>query len=781
MAMAEAKEGDMNVQAVNKRGWILIALLAMVAAILPVLAASPANADDLTPIYDIQGDGQFSPLRGDEVTTTGVVTAIAADGRDMWIQDPAGDGNPATSDGILVDDRDQLDPLPQVGDLIKVTGQVEERQFFPDLPVTRLDDVHFRGPYEVISSGNPLPGPSELKDQPNESVTDAIVLLESVEGMRVSVKNGTVVSPTSRFGEFALLAKKDAKQGSGYEPSVKQILLRDLSQDPNVVDYNPERILVDDFTLDDPIVVQPGDIAQSLVGVMDYSFGNYKIQPTESKITPKPIPNSPQSVRNGPSGDTTITTYNVENLFDLELNTPTNVDVFGEIGFDPGSSWEPPSTENNTLRRKPAVCAGDPDGSDPFDPAIEWVGFGTNNFDGLGAHSVTCGSSTDVFLSEYVEGTSFNKALEIYNGTGAPVNLAQAGYTIEVYFNGNTSAGTTIGLSGTVAPGDVFVLADARAVQAVLDQADQLTTRSLFNGNDAVALVKGGKDDGGSTPTPEELETQLTKLAMAIELELQLPEIMVLEEVENTGITQVLGDLVNASAGTNYQAVSFETSDARGIEVAFLYDDDRVDLVDAFQLFGPEIEAAFGPASASPGREPLYGKFMIDGEAVHIVGNHFKSKGGDTPIFGIIQPFERPTEVQRKMQAQAVRDFADKLLVVDPGAKVMVTGDLNDFQFGEHDEGPNDPVAILEGVGGGEPFTNLINMEKQQERWTFLFDGNSQMLDHMLVNNALLARLAGIDILHFNAAFPSDLGADPTTTLRASDHDAVEGRFDLTG
>ncbi|MEA3510828.1 MAG: lamin tail domain-containing protein [Actinomycetota bacterium] len=768
----------MNVQAVNKRGWILIALVALVAAILPVLTASPANADDptITPIYDIQGDGQFSPVAWQIHTTIGVVTAITANGRDMWIQDPEGDDNPATSDGILVDDRDRLDPLPQVGDLIMVTGQVEERQFYPDLPVTRLDDVHFRGPYEVISSGNPLPAPSELSDQP-ESVEDAIVLLESVEGMRVSVKNGTVVSPTSRFGEFALLTKKDAKQGSGYEPSVKQILLRDLSQDPNMVDYNPERILVDDFTLDDAIVVQPGDIVQSIVGVMDYSFGNYKIQPTETKITPKPIPNSPQSVRNGPSGDTTITTFNVENLFDLVLNTPTNVDVFGQIGFDPGSSWGPPSTKDNTLQRKPAVCAGDPDGSDPFDPAIEWEGFGTNNFDGLGSHTVTCGSSTDLFISQYIEGTSYNKAIEVYNGTGESVNLGTLGYTIEVFFNGNTSAGTRIGLSGTIAAGDVFVLADERADPAILAQADQLTRRSLFNGDDAVALVKGGKDDGSSTPTPEELETQLTKLAMAIDLELQLPEIMVLQEVENTEIAQELGDRVNAAAGTDYVAVSFETSDGRGIEVAFLYDDDRVDVVDVFQLSGPDVEAAFGAASASPGREPLYGEFLVDGKTVHIVGNHFKSKGGDTPIFGIVQPFERPTEVQRKMQAQAVRDFVDTLLAADPGAMVMVTGDLNDFQFGEHSEGPGHPIGILEGIGGDEQFTNLVNMEKEQERWTFLFDGNSQVLDHMLVNDMLLKRLAGIDILHFNAAFPSDLGADPTTTLRASDHDAIEGRF----
>ena len=70
-------------------------------------------------------------------------------------------------------------------------------------------------------------------------------------------------------------------------------------------------------------------------------------------------------------------------------------------------------------------------------------------------------------------------------------------------------------------------------------------------------------------------------------------------------------------------------------------------------------------------------------------------------------------------------------------------------------------------------------MEKEQERWTFIFDGNSQVLDHMLLNDALLAELVGTDILHSNAAIPAAAGNDPTTTLRASDHEAVEGRFRL--
>ena len=69
----------------------------------------------------------------------------------------------------------------------------------------------------------------------------------------------------------------------------------------------------------------------------------------------------------------------------------------------------------------------------------------------------------DLFFSEYIEGSSNNKALEIYNGTGAAVDLAAGGYSVQMFFNGSASAGLTINLTGTVAKGDVFVLAQAFA------------------------------------------------------------------------------------------------------------------------------------------------------------------------------------------------------------------------------------------------------------------------------------------------------------------------------
>lgn len=580
-------------------------------------AANTPTAGDAPPpppptsatIMEIQGSGQFSPLNGERVETTGVVTLFTANNANFWLQDPAGDSDAATSDGIFVSGGGfpASGPRPSVGDAIRIVARVQEQQFGNALPLTRLRTVE---EIEVLSSGNTLPAPAPLTDLPNVSIQDGIDFWEPLEGMLASVADAKVVAPTNRFGELVVATETDAVPGSGYFPQMKQLLIRGLGS--NQVDYNPERIMIDDSSLASAIQVLPGDKVKSLVGAVDYTFGNYKLQPRSGfSLQTHKAPKAPASKRSGPNGDTAITTFNVENLFDLVLN---------------------------------------PD-----------------------------------------------------------------------------------------------------------------------------------KDDASSTPTPEALEVQLTKLTRAIKVELRLPEIVVVQEIENTEILQELGDRVNAATGTGYVATSFETSDGRGIEPGFLWDQNRVSLLDAFQLSGPDVEAAFGPSSPSPGREPLVGVFDVEGEEVTIVANHFKSKGGDDPLFGVNDPPIRITEVQRKAQAQVVRDFVNSIFDSDPDAMVMVAGDLNDFEFGEPGEGPDHPVAIVEGSPGEVPLTNLLGMEKAAERFTFVFDGNSQVLDHMLVSPSLLGLVVGADILHFNAGFTDVLGDDPSTTLRAADHDPLEGRFTFDG
>jgi predicted extracellular nuclease len=100
-------------------------------------------------------------------------------------------------------------------------------------------------------------------------------------------------------------------------------------------------------------------------------------------------------------------------------------------------------------------------------------------------------AATELFISEYIEGSSNNKAIEIYNGTGTPVDLAAGDYNVQMFFNGNPSATLTVSLTGTVASGDVFVLAQASANAAILAQADQTNGAGWFNGDDAVVLRRG--------------------------------------------------------------------------------------------------------------------------------------------------------------------------------------------------------------------------------------------------------------------------------------------------
>jgi len=101
------------------------------------------------------------------------------------------------------------------------------------------------------------------------------------------------------------------------------------------------------------------------------------------------------------------------------------------------------------------------------------------------------GNYTDLIISEYVEGSSNNKAIEIFNGTGASIDLAVNSYKLEYYFNGATTAGTTINLTGTLAVGNVFVVASNSASQPILNLANQTSSSSFYNGDDAIVLKKG--------------------------------------------------------------------------------------------------------------------------------------------------------------------------------------------------------------------------------------------------------------------------------------------------
>jgi len=162
----------------------------------------------------------------------------------------------------------------------------------------------------------------------------------------------------------------------------------------------------------------------------------------------------------------------------------------------------------------------------------------------------------------------------------------------------------------------------------------------------------------------------------------------------------------------------------------------------------------------SSSRKPLAAEFEWKGRTVFAIANHFNSKGGDEPLFGRNQPPEQSSTVQRHQQAEIVGSFVEDILAADPRAAIAVLGDFNDFQFSE-------TLGILEDSG----LANLMETLPADEQYSYVFDGNSQVLDQILVAPELMTPKPEYDSVHVNAEF-----AD-----QASDHDPQVARVVVRG
>jgi predicted extracellular nuclease len=156
------------------------------------------------------------------------------------------------------------------------------------------------------------------------------------------------------------------------------------------------------------------------------------------------------------------------------------------------------------------------------------------------------------------------------------------------------------------------------------------------------------------------------------------------------------------------------------------------------------------PAFANS-RKPLAAEFRYRGAPLFVVANHWNSKSGDDPLFGRVQPPVRDSETQRRGQAEAVAGIVRRLLSVDPTAAVVVAGDLNDFEFS----------TAVRTLSRSAWLLDLPATLPLPERYTYVFDGNSQVLDHILISPALALLPFRYDVVHVNAEFADQV----------SDHD----------
>jgi predicted extracellular nuclease len=174
--------------------------------------------------------------------------------------------------------------------------------------------------------------------------------------------------------------------------------------------------------------------------------------------------------------------------------------------------------------------------------------------------------------------------------------------------------------------------------------------------------------------------------------------------------------------------------------------------------------------SASPGRiapqdpawkssrKPLVGEFIFHGRTFFVIANHLAAKLGDQGLDSRFQPPRRGSETQRLAQARVEHDFIRELLSADKDAPVVVLGDMNDFPFS----------ASLRELAADRLLRNLFDTLPANERYSYVYQGNSQAIDHMLVSPAI--RNTDYSVIHVNAEF----------TNQASDHDPQVLRITVT-
>lgn len=288
-------------------------------------------------------------------------------------------------------------------------------------------------------------------------------------------------------------------------------------------------------------------------------------------------------------------------------------------------------------------------------------------------------------------------------------------------------------------------------------------------------------------------EEKFDRLAKGVAVNLNSPDIVALEEIQDDNGAKNDGtltseatltkftDAIRAAGGPRYswRYVAPENNKDGGepggnIRQVFLFNPKRVSFVDrgtADATTATEVvktrkgaTLTYSPGRINPtsdawtgSRKPLVGEFSFHGESVFVIANHFTSKGGDQSLHSRYQPPTRSSETQRAAQAAEVNTFVKSLLSADKNAKAVVLGDLNDFEFS----------GTMTTLTSGNVLRPLITTLPAAERYTYVYDGNSQTLDHTLTTPAVTH--FDYDVVHINAEFAN----------QASDHDPQIVRIDV--
>lgn len=298
------------------------------------------------------------------------------------------------------------------------------------------------------------------------------------------------------------------------------------------------------------------------------------------------------------------------------------------------------------------------------------------------------------------------------------------------------------------------------------------------------------KDVDKETVYPKEVfQKRLDKASLAIRKVLSSPDVLGIVEVENLAVLKKLADKINADTvaegkpNPNYQAFLEDGNDIRGIDLGFLVKTSKVKVVESKALGKDEKLVTEG---ANP-NEMLFDRppFLLTAEvadaktnqpfAFTVIVNHFKSyRGIDDPKDG-----DRVRN-KRRLQAEWLAKFVEERSKANPTERLIICGDFNAFQF---NDGYNDLIGILKGKSEPNVMTpskntfqtGLVNLAEYidaKNRYSYVFGGSAQILDHILVNKPARERALKFGYARLNADFPSIYRNDANRPERLSDHDA---------
>ncbi|MDQ3205118.1 MAG: lamin tail domain-containing protein [Pseudomonadota bacterium] len=320
--------------------------------------------------------------------------------------------------------------------------------------------------------------------------------------------------------------------------------------------------------------------------------------------------------------------------------------------------------------------------------------------------------------------------------------------------------------------------------------------------------------DGNGAPTlePQALDTRLGKTAAAVCDFLKAPDILGVVEVENLRVLDLLAQRVNSGCARApaYVAYLEQGNDVGGINVGFLVSArlvdgglPRVEVIDVSQV-GKDATVANpnGSTSVLNDRPPLLLQARVHQDAgasypLTVIVNHLRSLNGVDDVRsgsnGWATGGER-VRVKRGAQAVYLAALVESLQQADPAQPIVLVGDFNAFEF---NDGYVDVLGVVQGLEAPADevltyFASPLRMPlidgsqliaDAAGRYSYVFAGNAQTLDHVLFNEALFAGAAELRVDHarINADFGVDSFGDPTVPVAVSDHDPVRLSIRVAG